>query len=50
LLGSARAYGLLGDDMKSTEAYQAFFDAWKNADADLPILKQAKAEFAKFHS
>jgi hypothetical protein len=28
-------------------AYQDFFALWKGADADIPILKQAKAEFAK---
>jgi len=28
-------------------AYQDFFTLWKDADPDLPVLKQAKAEFAK---
>jgi hypothetical protein len=28
-------------------AYQDFFALWKDADPDIPILKQAKAEYAK---
>jgi len=46
-LGLARAYALLGDSIKAKTAYQDFFGLWKNADPDVPILKQAKAEFAK---
>ncbi len=46
-LGLARAYALLGDSTKAKPAYQDFFALWKNADPDVPILKQAKAEFAK---
>jgi eukaryotic-like serine/threonine-protein kinase len=46
-LGLARGYALLGDSMKAKSAYQDFFALWKNADPDVPILKQAKAEFAK---
>lgn len=46
-LGLARAYALEGDVAKSRAAYETLFANWKNADADLPILKQAKAEFAK---
>jgi eukaryotic-like serine/threonine-protein kinase len=46
-LGRARAYALLGDSVKAKTAYQDFFVLWKNADPDVPILKQAKAEFAK---
>ena len=46
-LGLARAYALQQDVAKSRSAYQAFLAEWKNADPDLPILKQAKAEFAK---
>jgi hypothetical protein len=36
-----------GDVAKSRAAYEALFAEWKNADPDLPILKQAKAEYAK---
>jgi len=46
-LGSARAYLLLGDNLKAKAAYNDFFSFWKDADPDIPILKQAKAEYAK---
>ena len=32
---------------KARKAYQDFFALWKDADADIPILKEAKAEYAK---
>jgi hypothetical protein len=44
-LGLARAYALAGDSAKSRTAYQDFFALWKDADPDIPILKQAKAEY-----
>jgi serine/threonine protein kinase/tetratricopeptide (TPR) repeat protein len=46
-LGLARAYALQGDTQKSRTAYQDFLALWKDADPDLPILKEAKAEYAK---
>ncbi len=46
-LGVARAYALQGDTAKSLAAYQRFFTLWKDADPDLPVLKEAQAEFAK---
>jgi serine/threonine protein kinase/Flp pilus assembly protein TadD len=46
-LGLARAYALQRDVAKSRAAYEEFFAGWKDADPDLPVLKQAKAEFAK---
>jgi eukaryotic-like serine/threonine-protein kinase len=46
-LGLARAYALSGDANKARLAYQDFFALWKDADADVPVLKQAKAEYAK---
>jgi hypothetical protein len=46
-LGLGRAYALTGDSVKSGEAYREFFDLRKDADPDIPILKQAKAEYAK---
>jgi len=46
-LGLSRAYVLAGDLAKARTAYQDFFALWKDADSDLPILKQAKAEYAK---
>ncbi len=46
-IGQARAYALTGDTAKSRTAYQDFLATWKEADPDIPILKQAKAEYAK---
>jgi tetratricopeptide (TPR) repeat protein len=46
-LGLGRAYALSGDAAKSRAAYQDFFALWKDADPDVPVLKQAKAEYAK---
>ncbi len=43
----ARAYSLSGDNAKAKSAYEHFLTLWKDADADIPILKQAKAEYAK---
>jgi tetratricopeptide (TPR) repeat protein len=42
----ARAYGLHGDSTKARAAYQDFLALWKNADADIPVMKQAQAEYA----
>ena len=53
LLGSlahlqlARAYALSGNTAKAKAAYQDFLTLWKDADPDVPILKEAKAEYAK---
>ena len=53
LLGSlarlqlGRAYAMAGDTSKAKAAYQNFFSLWKDADSDIPILKEAKAEYAK---
>ena len=46
-LGLARAYTLQRNLAKSRAAYEALFAEWKDVDPDLPILKQATAEFAK---
>ena len=46
-LGQARAYALFGDPAKAKTAYQDFLALWKNADPDIPILKEAKAEYMK---
>ncbi len=46
-LGLARAYIMKGDTAKARTAYQDFFTLWKDADPDIPLLKQAKAEYAK---
>jgi hypothetical protein len=42
-----RADALAGDITKAKSAYQEFLTLWKAADPDIPILKQAKAEYAK---
>ena len=46
-LGLGRAYVLAGDNAQAKTAYQDFFALWKDADPDIPILKEAKAEYAK---
>lgn len=48
-LGLARAYVLQGHTAESRSAYQDFFSLWKGADPELPILKRARAEYAKLH-
>jgi tetratricopeptide (TPR) repeat protein len=42
-----RAYAMSGNQAKARTAYQDFLALWKDADPDIPILKQAKAEYAK---
>jgi tetratricopeptide (TPR) repeat protein len=46
-LGMARGSALAGDSAKARKAFQVFFELWKDADPGIPILQQAKAEFAK---
>lgn len=46
-LGLGRAYELQHDLPKSRAAYQDFFALWKDADPGIPILKEAKAEYAR---
>jgi eukaryotic-like serine/threonine-protein kinase len=56
-LGVARANAVLAETSRGTDAnaarvralaaYKDFFALWKDADADIPILKQSKAEYAK---
>jgi len=45
-LGLGRAYVLQGDIPKAKAAYQDFLTLWKDADPEIPILKQAKAEYS----
>ena len=42
-----RAYVVSGDKVKAKSAYQDFLTLWKDADPDIPVLKQASAEYAK---
>ncbi len=46
-LGLGRAYALQGDTVKAKAAYEDFLTLWKDADPDIPVLQQAKAEYAK---
>jgi len=46
-LGLARAYAFEGDTAKARAAYQDFLTLWKDADSDVPVLKEAKAEYAE---
>jgi hypothetical protein len=43
----ARAYALSGDNAKARGTYQDFLTLWKDADPDIPILKEAKTEYSK---
>jgi len=46
-LSLGRAYAIQGDTTKTKTAYNHFLALWKNAGPDIPILKEAKAEYAK---
>ncbi|MFQ5927058.1 MAG: hypothetical protein ACE5MH_06445, partial [Terriglobia bacterium] len=46
-LGLARAWAVGGETARSRRAYQDFFALWKDADPDIPILQEAKREYAK---
>ncbi len=46
-LGLGRAQALAGDNAKARAAYQDFLTLWKDTDPDIPVLKEAKAEYAK---
>ena len=47
LAGLARAYALAGDTQKARQNYAELFQLWKDADPDLPVLKDAKVSFSK---
>jgi tetratricopeptide (TPR) repeat protein len=47
LLGQGRAQALSGSTNAARDSYQRFFERWKTADTDIPILKSARAEFGK---
>ena len=46
-LGLARAHTLQGDEARGRVEYQEFLTLWKDADSDIPVLKQSKAEYEK---
>src|SRR4051812_46876839 len=45
-VGMARLAAMAGDMQKAGKAYQSFFALWKDADPEIPILRQARAEYA----
>lgn len=49
-LGLARAYALSGRTTEARNAYQSFFKLWNDADPDIPVLRQAHAEFDRLKS
>jgi eukaryotic-like serine/threonine-protein kinase len=49
-LDLARAYAAEGDREESRKAYDDFFTTWKEADPDIPILRQAKVEYKKLNA
>jgi eukaryotic-like serine/threonine-protein kinase len=46
-LGLGRAYAMAGNKPDAKKAYDVFFSEWKNADADLPVIAEAKREYAQ---
>jgi predicted Zn-dependent protease len=46
-LGLARAFALQNNTAKARKAYQDFSALWKDADPDIPILREAKTEYTK---
>jgi predicted Zn-dependent protease len=46
-LGLGRAYAMAGNKPDAKKAYDVFFTEWKNADADLPVIAEAKKEYAQ---
>ena len=45
--GLARVSALAGDTAKARKAFQDFFEFWKDANSDIPILQRAKGEYAR---
>jgi tetratricopeptide (TPR) repeat protein len=48
-LGAARAAALVGSPERAQAAYRRFLDLWKTADADIPVLREARAELARIN-
>ena len=48
-LGLARAYESAGETEKARATYRALLEVWRHADADIPVVRQAKQELAKIH-
>jgi len=49
-LGLARAYVLLGDSAQARKAFESYFQLWKDADPDVPILAQARNDYASLRT
>jgi hypothetical protein len=49
VLGLARASAITGDFAASRLAYQDLLELWKDADPGIPVLQQARAEYARLH-
>ncbi len=47
ILGLGRACAMAGDKVSAKKAYDVFFTEWKNSDADLPVVAEAKKEYAQ---
>jgi hypothetical protein len=47
--GLARGSEIASDTVKARKAFRDFLTLWKDADSDIPILKEAKAEYAKLN-
>ena len=47
LIWGWRGSALAGDTAKAGKTFQGFFELWKDADPDIPVLQQAKAEYAR---
>jgi tetratricopeptide (TPR) repeat protein len=46
-LGLGRAYAMAGNKPDAKKAYDVFFTEWKNADPELPVIAEAKKEYAQ---
>jgi hypothetical protein len=46
-VGLARAYVLAGDEARARVAYQDFLAVWKDADPEIPMLREVKTEYAR---
>ena len=46
----ARAQRMMGNQAAARKSYEDFLTLWKDADSDIPIYQQAKAEYAKLHT
>ncbi|MGW8181021.1 MAG: tetratricopeptide repeat protein, partial [bacterium] len=49
-VGLARAQVMMGDIAGARKAYEDFFEMWKDADPDIPLLQEAKAEYARLQA